>query len=93
MTDSTSAKRALARLATGPPSDRGTIERAERARTDLVAAERFVAAKGLVRLRRAVERTGEGEATLAAYERYRAACQFRPAHATDLSAGPKERSD
>lgn len=72
----TPVKRALARLADGPPDDETVVVRAERARTDLAAAARFVASGGVERLRRAVERNGDGRETLAAFERYRGACRF-----------------
>jgi hypothetical protein len=86
-------KRALARLAAGPPDDATTIETARRARRDLDAAGAFLAVGGLRRLRAAVERTGEGRAALAAFERYRAACQFHPGHATDKPAEPEHTPD
>lgn len=90
-------KRALARLVAGPPADPSddavTLVAARRARTDLAAAERFVADGGLARLREAVERTDDGHDALAAFERYRAACQFHSGHATDLPAGPEDVPD
>lgn len=103
MANSTAVKQALARLADGPPDDESVVERAVRVRTDLEAADRFVDSGGVDRLRCAVERRGEGYDALAAFERYRRACQFgrgRPdrdqfhsGHATDLPAAPKDTSD
>ena len=103
MPDPIQVKRALARLADGPPDDATAFARAERARTNLDAAARFVVSGGVERLRMAVERRGDGHETLAAFERYAEACrsrpasrrseQFRPGHATDLPAEPKDTSD
>jgi hypothetical protein len=95
--DALATKRALARLVAGPPVDRpddaATLAAARRACTDLAAAERFVADGGVARLRGAVERTDDGHDALAAFERYRAACQFHSGHATDLPAGPEDVPD
>nr|WP_305794343.1 hypothetical protein [Halomarina rubra] len=83
----------MARLAAGPPDDRTVLATARRARTDLDTAAAFVATGGVERLRRAVERTGTGRESLDAFERYRAACQFHPAHAIDIPTGPKDTPD
>ena len=103
MPDPTQVKRALARLADGPPADETVLTEAERARTNLDVAARFVASGGVERLRRVVARSGDGRETLAAFERYREACQFRvgrpdadqfrAGHATDLPAEPKDTPD
>nr|WP_282594700.1 hypothetical protein [Halomarina salina] len=63
-------------MAAGPPDDESVVERAVRVRTDLEAAARFVDSGGVERLRAAVDRRGEGHDALAAFERYRRACEF-----------------
>lgn len=93
MSDTAAVKRALGRLADGPPDDATVLANADRATSDLDAAAWFVDAGGVARLRAVVDRTGEGADRLAAFERYRAACQFHSGHVTDLSAGPKEGPD
>ncbi|MWG36444.1 hypothetical protein [Halomarina oriensis] len=98
MSDPVAVKHALAGLADGPPSDEAILTTADHARSDLDAAASFVESGGLARLRRVVDRTGEGRGLLLAFDRYREACrgaghQFRPGHVTDLSPGPKDVPD